>query len=271
MTHPFIFSLSRVIPLAVCLVVAPSLRAAVVNVDFGLTPRTSGTAVSLPYSGSAAAPDSGTIWNSLNVSDSNVGAAPNATGTYRAWSTTTTSSNLQDSFGNATGITVSALGSSSTGVFGILQTAANFANVADNAENLMRDYLIALGGTTQFVELSGFTSGVIVDLYLYGAGDQSIRNTIFSITDINGSHTATTNGVPTGAHDLTLQADYVVISGIVPDIDGKIRIGYASPQNSGTDTEGLFNGLQAVIIPEPSTFAMLIGALSLGFVRRRTR
>lgn len=247
------------------------LNAAVINIDFGPTGNHPGGPTTAPYSGTAAAPDAGTVWNVLSVNDNN--AAHVSAGEFGFWTSNVTVSNLVDSMGGVTGLSVTAIGSSNnkTGAFGLLQTYANMGAVAQDAVDLMRDYLIAFDDP-QLVELTGFVPGTIVDLFLYGAGDTNNRNTIFAVNDINGVHTATTTGslTPSGqppvAHNLTLGGDYVVLSGIVADGDGKITISY---DNGPGSSEGPFNGLQVVVIPEPSSALLLLGALPLALSRRR--
>ena len=138
----------------------------------------------------------------------------------------------------------------------------------------MRDYLIGFGGP-QRVTLNGFAPGASVDLYLYGAGDTDNRDTVFSITDINGLHTATTTGTITAncdfpvAHTLTLGGDYVVLPGITASFGGAIDIFYDNGPGSG---EAPFNGLQAVytVVPEPTALTLTgLGMVVLLYRKRK--
>lgn len=251
--------------------VGQSARAVVVNVDFGLHDDHPDGTVSTPYTGTAGASDSGTTWNELQVQDNNNFAG--APGEFGFWDTTTTVPNLLDSQGVATTLSITATSNpGSTGAFGILDGSSNLGAVATDAVDLMRDYLIGFNGP-QTVQLSGFTAGTLVDLYLYGAGDGENRDTLFSVTDINGLHTGTTTGTVTSdtnnpvAHTLTLGGDYVVLSGLVADGSGNITISY---QSGGGSNEAPFNGLQAVYaVPEPSAAALLGLAGMALLVRRR--
>lgn len=219
----------------------------VLNVDFGMLGSHPSGPVSVQYTGTAAAPDTGTQWNFLQVDDNNAFQGP--PGEFGFWTQSVTVSNLVNSQGTPTAFSVTAIGTADTGAFGIVQTATNnLAAVATNAVDLMRDYLIGFNAA-QTVELNGFTPGTAVDLYLYGAGDTSNRDTLFSVTDSNGSHSATTTGTLTNdtnapvAHTLTLGGDYIVLSNILADNSGKITISYDNGAGSG---EAPFNGLQVV-------------------------
>lgn len=255
------------------LLTAQVAHATVVNVDFGLHGDHPGGVVSALYTGTAGAPDSGTVWNELQVQDNNAFDGP--PGEFGYWTNNVTVANLLSSQGVATGISVTAIANASngTGAFGILAGSTNQGAVATDAFNLMRDYLIGFGDP-RTVQLSGFTAGTLVDLYLYGAGDTSNRDTAFTVVDVNGSHTATTTGTITNdgnfpvAHTLTLGGDYVVLSGMVADANGMISIAYT---NGGGSNEAPFNGLQAVYsVPEAATsLALLLGILP--FVARRRR
>ncbi|MBA4106244.1 MAG: hypothetical protein C0485_10840 [Pirellula sp.] len=222
----------------------------VINIDFGLHGDHPGGAVSVPYVGAGAAfdPNGGTTWNNVEVLDNNAFQGP--PGEFGFWSANVTQSNLLNSQGGASsiGVTLTADPANGTGAFGILEGSPNLGAVATNAVDLMRDYLIGFN-VAQKVELTGFAPNIQVDLYLYGAGDTSNRDTQFTITDVNGSHSATTTGTITGdgnnpvSHTLTLGGDYVVLPAIIADNTGKITINYFHGAGSN---EAPFNGLQAV-------------------------
>lgn len=234
----------------VCLFITASQAWAAfsVNIDFGPTPNHPGGPTSTLYSGTAAAPVAGTVWNELLVVDNNAFHGP--PGEFGFWTSNVTKSGLVDSLGAVTALSVTAVAAppEGTGTFGILQTAPNLGAVATDAVNLMRDYLIGFGGA-QKVTLSGFAPGTPVDLYLYGAGDTNNRDTVFSVTDVNGTHSATTTGTLTTdgnnpvAHTLTLGGDYVVLNDVFANASGIIDILYDNGAGSG---EAPFNGLQAV-------------------------
>ncbi len=248
--------------------------AAVVNIDFGLHGDHPGGPTSVGYMGTAAAPDSGTVWNNIEVVDNN--AFTGAPGEFGWWSASVSQSGLLNSQGVATSVGVNAIGGGepNTGAFAIVETATNnLAAVATDARNLMRDYLIGFGQPRQVV-LNGFAPGSLVSLYLYGAGDTSNRDTEFSVTDSLGTHTATTTGTLTNdantpvAHTLTLGADYVVLPGLVANGSGEITINYFHGAGSG---EAPFNGLQAVFVPEPTSASLAVLGLFAARLLRRKR
>lgn len=251
-------NLSRVAFTCMLLVAATtsSLQAiTVINVDFGLHGDHPSGPTSVPYTGLGAAFDpGGTTWNNIEVLDNNAFTGP--PGEFGFWTADVTQSNLLNSHGGASLIGVSVIGapSNGTGAFGIVSTATNnLAAVATNAVDLMRDYLIGFDAPRQVV-LNGFTANTSVDLYLYGAGDTSNRDSMFSVTDTNGTHTATTTGTLTNdanapvSHPLTQGADYIVLPAVLADNTGSITINYFHGAGSG---EAPFNGLQAVfgIVP----------------------
>ncbi|MBA4106243.1 MAG: hypothetical protein C0485_10835 [Pirellula sp.] len=266
--HLFAFGTSLAL-----LAISGAAHAAVVNIDFGLHGDHPGGPTSVGYAGTAAAPDAGTTWNNLQVTDNNAFHGP--PGEFGWWSASVSQSNLLNSQGAPTSIGVEAVGvgEGSTGAFAILEGSPNLGAVATDAVGLMRDYLIGFNEPRQ-VKLSGFAPGTSVDLYLYGAGDTSNRDTLFAVTDVNGPHSATTTGTITGdgnnpvSHTLTLGGDYVVLNGILADANGGIAITYFHGDGSG---EAPFNGLQAVYnVPEPATLGLAgMGVVALLLRKRR--
>ncbi len=256
------------------LVGGPAALAAlkVVNIDLGLHGEHPQGAVSVGYVGVAAAPDAGTVWNNIEVLDNNAFQGP--PGEFGFWNASVSQANLLDSQGLATSIGVDVIGTNDTGTFGVLEGSTNLGAVATDAVNLMRDYLIGFGGP-QRVTLNGFAPGTSVDLYLYGAGDTNNRDTAFSVTDINGLHTATTTGTITGdgnfpvAHTLTLDGDYVILQDVIASVSGAIDIFYDNGAGSG---EAPFNGLQAVYtaVPEPASI-MLVGLVLVPLLFRKQK
>ena len=236
--------------LALAFAASPALATTVINIDFGMQGDHPGGVVSATYTGAGAAfdPTGGTTWNSVIVVDNNAFQGP--PGEFGWWTADVTKTNLLNSQGGATsiGVTLTADPANGTGAFGILQGAPNLGAVATNAVDLMRDYVIGFN-VPQKVELTGFAPNTQMDLYLYGAGDTSNRDTQFTVVDVNGSHSATTTGTITGdgnnpvSHTLTLGGDYVVLPAVVADGTGKVTISYFHGAGSN---EAPFNGLQAV-------------------------
>lgn len=242
------YALAAVLTMA--LVTSPAIATTVINIDFGLQGDHPGGVVSAPYTGAGAAfdPTGGTTWNPVIVVDNNAFQGP--PGEFGWWTADVTKTNLLNSQGVATsvGVTLTADPANGTGAFGILQGSPNLGAVATNAVDLMRDYVIGFN-VPQKVELTGFAPNTQMDLYLYGAGDTSNRDTQFTVVDVNGSHSATTTGTITGdgnnpvTHTLTLGGDYVVLPAVVADGTGKVTISYFHGAGSN---EAPFNGLQAV-------------------------
>lgn len=225
-----------------------ALAVTVVNVDFqptiDVTPPIAGSNIyTSTYSGTAAAPGSGTFWNAVtpgntgtggyNFEDVNVGLYDRVTGSPTVFN------NLKDSLGNTTplGITVDA-----GGTFAISNNAPNLANAATNAQGLMREYLIAFdhyelpGPRT--VTVTGLDPNEPLILYAYGEGDQlsNSRQTTFNANGVIGS----TSGDAGANKPLTEGSDYVRITGITANASGVLNIIYTA---NNVD-EGPFNGFQ---------------------------
>ena len=227
--------------------VADNAAAVAVNIDFGLVDNHPDGSTTAVFTGTAAAPVGGTTWNGVNVTDNSVFTG--SEGEFGFWTANATVNNLLNSQGVATTLTVTAVASpTKTGVFGVRDNGPNIGRIATNAVDLMRDYLIGFDNEPQSVVLGGFTPGTLVDLYLYGAGDQTIRDTTFTITDSVKTHTAITTGIPQnqGAHTLIEGGDYVVVRGVQANATGQINIIYTG---GGGSNEAPFNGLQAVFYP----------------------
>ncbi|MCA9240650.1 MAG: hypothetical protein KDA37_10635, partial [Planctomycetales bacterium] len=216
----------------------------VVNIDFApnidVTPGNAGSNIySVDYSGTAAAPDAGTVWNSLvagnsggngyNFEDVNIGLYDEVAGAVSG------PSSLVDSTGASTSLSVSF---DAGGAFAVSDNAGNLNNIATDAVGLMRDYLIAFNDPNpRFVTISGLAPNEPVTLYLYGEGDNlsNDRSTFFDANGVTGSTTGDAGGVP-----LTAGSDYVRLAGVMANASGVLQIEY-SP--NGTP-EGPFNGLQ---------------------------
>ncbi|MCA9239787.1 MAG: PEP-CTERM sorting domain-containing protein [Planctomycetales bacterium] len=231
--------------------------ATTINIDFApnvdVTPGNAGSDIySVDYSGVAAAPDAGTVWNILdagntgangyNFEDVNIGLYDEVAGAVSGPHA------LVDSSGAATGLTATF---DAGGAFAVSDNAGNLGNIATDAVGLMRDYLIAFNDPNpRYVTISGLNPGQQVELFLYGEGDNTSndRSTLFNANGVIGSTTGDAGGAP-----LTLGSDYVKLTGVFADGAGDVTILY-SP--NGTP-EGPFNGLQLTTVPEPAGVALL--------------
>lgn len=115
-------------------------------------------------------------------------------------------------------------------------------------------------------------------LYLYGANFDGTRGASFTVSSgaaVGGlTSTINPNTIPTGnaLNAFVLGQTYVEFVNVSPDGNGDITgtWGAVTNPNSGLSGEGDFNGLQLVLVPEPSTMALFgIGLASLFALRRR--
>lgn len=184
-------------------------EAASINVDFGPHPTA--------YTGTAAAPDSGTHWNRVSNNSPIV-------------------TSLADSSGTATGVGV-VFDVSSHGITMIDWTAPQVA------PNLMRDYLYAVFPAVDRLWITGLDSDVGYDLYLYSQnGADSRGGTRFTV---NGA--VQTVKYPADSPNFVRSepasheyGNYLRYLNIKPDANGRIEILY-------TDAMGFsaaFNGFQ---------------------------
>jgi hypothetical protein len=128
--------------------------------------------------------------------------------------------------------------------------------------------------------ISGLAAGTTYDLYTYGInGGFTGRGTRFIINNNNW-----TGGTPdgdsfnwlqtTGASASSFQegANYVTFSG-VQSFNGNIEF-YIGANPTGDNDQGPVNGFQlvATAIPEPSTYALVLGGIAtLLLIRRRVQ
>jgi hypothetical protein len=239
-----------------------------INIDFQPTISDSSVAnnYTVDYSGTAAAPDTGTVWNALLANNPAPAAYIGPEGYYdEVAGAVSAYSDLLDSNGGATSIDISF---DAAGTFAVENTAPNFPNISTDAQGLMRDYLIAFrdGGLSgpRTATLSGFSAGQEVILYLYGEGD-NLSNDRQTTFDANGVIASTVGDSPANS-PLTLGSDYVVLENVFANANGEIVISYSA----NNVPEGPFNGLQLTLVPEPGTFALMgISGLGLLAIRRK--
>ena len=232
----------------VCSLVSNLAVAEEINVQFG-----NGGAT---YSGSAAAPNLGTVWNNL--------ASANQSGTA-----------LVDSNGNPTGVTLSLSGASGGFTTGVLNPSAVDPSVpvgtAGAFDNLIRPQVFVAGNATATLTISGLTPGQRYNLYSYEIRGNTSEDTTFTVTSQAGSPSATStpdNNTTTGFNS---PEDYVLFTALVPS-SGQIVETFTS---GGATEFGATNGFQLLeITPEPSSIVAVLGLCGMsliGFVRYRGR
>ncbi|NQT53034.1 PEP-CTERM sorting domain-containing protein, partial [bacterium] len=212
-------------------------HAEVISVDF--QPGPTGDAQSATYVGTAGAA-SGPVWNPL---------APNTNGAFNGAATSggyytanLTSGPLLTSTGTATAVTTTLVADpgTGTGAFALGPALGTWPNIANDAKDLMREYLIAFNSTQQFT-IDNVSDGYY-DLYLYGGADQNGRRTQFEVTGASLSGQSNINrGVIGGAHDLQRGFDYAVTRAVQPNA-GTLTVQYTNAGNP----EGPVNGFQLV-------------------------
>jgi hypothetical protein len=222
---------------AVAALVSSPAPASLINVDFGST-----TGPSPTYSGTAVAPDSGTVWNGLNPA-----ANVTAFATY-------TSGALVDSNGNATTVTTT------------VNNSWDYYGASDSviAPDLMHDYLFTTTPPGNFTfSIDGLINGGLYNLYLYS--DTGAQATDFSV---GGVVQQVVNSHAQSAW--TPGANYTEYQGLVAT-GGTISVS-VSGRSTLPITYGVLNGFQLQQVPEPSTIALfatgLIGLLTCAWRRK---
>ena len=211
-----------------------------------------------------------------------------------------TSTGLVDSFGNATSVGVNLGGGNIFNNRVDQELAADPNGDGSTIANLLGDYAGLRddnGGEIRTGNINGLVAGNAYDIYLYGQGDNfggginGGQNTGFRIgTDVR--HTSH-DGVNGGDGNLVEDIEYVLFSGIVADATGTIVLDYFAPGvgTNGTDPSlvdsdtgsadvdgnvsrfAALNAIQIVgdltAVPEPSSFAVILGLGFAGLARRK--
>jgi hypothetical protein len=233
------------IGMAVALCSLASVNAqTLINVDFG-------TGSSPTMSGAAILGSAGDVWNPISA-DQNGVALLNSAGTAvtgTSW-TYTTGHGLFDNTGG---------------------TAMDAATTP-----LMEDYMYGNAGN-EGGTIFGLTPGAAFTLVIYGAGDSVGQSDIMSLSgDMTGGNTGsilTTTGVDRKISNGIGDA-YNTFTGIV-GASGQIQVVLApNTAVNPSNTNAAFNGFQILEapVPEPSTYALMLGGLGLlAFVTLRRR
>jgi hypothetical protein len=138
---------------------------------------------------------------------------------------------------------------------------------------ILGEAAVAPPGVTGTFALQNVPAGTY-DLYLYGANYDDDRGARFIV----GGQTVAIYNNPAvdGAHPGTnydLGANYTVFHSVTPDGSGTISgtwDGQFTNPFTGQSGEGDFNGLQLVLVPEPTSVALMgLGVAGMLIVRRR--
>lgn len=188
------------------------------------------------YSGTAAAPDSGTVWNGLAIDESRG---------------TNTLGSVVDSQGNPIPVSIS-IDSGDSGSHAYINGSSDAGN--PSPMDLMADYTY---WETYTVTIRGLASGKYT-FYGYGHGDSAGQSSTFTLSARNGGASASTtdfNEFRNIEQTNALNNSYVKLNATVGD--------------SGvfTFSAKYINGFQLVALPEPATLGLIgffgVGALLL--------
>jgi hypothetical protein len=240
---------------------SPSLSAQVLVYNLNFNGGVGGTY--LPnYTGTGAALDSGTYWNQIQETQNGIG-------------------NYSASFNSL----LASDGTTSSGI-NVLVEYSRAYNDGGSSDNLLGSWFqgdgSVNGGAVARVLISGLAAETSYNLYTYGInGGFTGRGTRFIINNNNW-----TGGTPDGDNYNWLQTtgasassfesgvNYVTFSG-AQSFNGNIEflIG-ANPvglwAEGAINDQAPFNGLQLEAVPEPSTYALVLGGIAaLIAVRRR--
>jgi hypothetical protein len=151
--------------------------------------------------------------------------------------------------------------------------SANYA-LNNGNETLLSNFLDSTPATGSTVSITGLSGGTY-DLYIYIAGDQGSPAIRGGTYDINGTaFTLYNNGTADSANgDFSLASGDGVTAGnyFETTITGT-SLTVTTTATHGTDSflRAPIDGLQLVAVPEPSTWAMMLGGVGmLGIFRRR--
>ena len=130
-----------------------------------------------------------------------------------------------------------------------------------NGNLMLRDYAFTSLGDrdSRTIAISGLDADTEYILYLYGAGDVSDQGTAFTF----GGNTAHTTGYL--GSDYVLEANYIVMTAST-NASGEILGSWTnSTLTAPNNANGVFNGIQIVPVPEPTTLLLLsLGGLLVG-------
>jgi len=264
MNRSFVF-LAKLVLFGLFSTTQSSIAQVFINVDF--QPGGSGGGTSVTFTGQGALATPGNIWNAIAPStDGSANGEFGSGGRIDFSGDPLIISNLVDSSGSNTVIGVEVFKGDPDSAFALNPLNGWEYRLADDARDLMRDWLISGWDTNpNSINIVGLMPGSAYVLYLYGAGDNGAVSTSFTIDGV----TKSTTGVPETSHNLTEDEDYVVFSGTTSN--GTIVVEY---MNNGESGEGNFCGFQlsatpSVQIPMLSDLMMLLLAIIIAYIAWR--
>jgi hypothetical protein len=245
---------------AIALFITPAIAvAATINVDFNGNPIASNNAA-LTYSGTAAAPDTGTIWNGLYIGTTSV--IPTYTsGPSTIFNTSATPTTIVTSTGTPTSIQV---------------TLTNFRGFdIGGPDNLLREFPAGAASGTEHINgftISGLTPNGLYDLYIYSqngsAGNAQSEFTITTPQQVLANETQQNVINAGGGSSLVLGRNYIAFTNLISydgTLSGEVRSLLATNASA-------FNGFQLVekgIIPEPASLGLVTLVGGVLMLRRR--
>ncbi|MEO0795574.1 MAG: PEP-CTERM sorting domain-containing protein [Verrucomicrobiota bacterium] len=163
-----------------------------------------------------------------------------------------TMEDLSDSVGNLTAVSVS--------------IAPDAAWSFETNQQILRNYAFVKGLDPRKIVFDGLEPESVWNLYLISQGDVAGQGGTFTVDGVEKSAT----GSNPQATEWVEGDNYVLFSNVEADSSGSLSIDWTTP--SGKDVR-IVNGAQLVRIPEPTTYAMIVGvaALTVCFLRRRNR
>ncbi|MFA7345448.1 MAG: PEP-CTERM sorting domain-containing protein [Terrimicrobiaceae bacterium] len=202
------------------------------------------------YSGTAAAPDTGTYWNTVTIN-----SASTASISY-----TMPGSVFASDGATSSGITISSFTpSAGTGNVGVFTGG-------DSSFPLVRRDLLTTGDGQVSMVIGGLTANGEYDIYFYSQNAE-FHSAVTDFT-IGATTESVDNRLSTQPPFSFVEGEtYALFSSVVANGSGEITVSYTSP-----DFESAFNAFQVVAVPEPGTaLVFLFSATGLLLFRRGRR